>query len=203
MFGHVPQRRSRSKSTNLVLAAQSIDILVPEMGVIFVGEPEIDKTLPPEEQRLQGMKKTLAFYNSPAKLGHSLTSVKATSRYGQDIEQGMTVGFTIDQMCLRQKVPQLAATIQVVNHVNNAAYCAPRFDSFRTLFKPVLWEDEDEDDPEKIQALLQSWHDEVKTWLVKDLGSMITERTGTYLRCRPGGVGSFPSLVLFAGLYGP
>ena len=79
----------------------------PSPGVMFIGEPEVDPNLPPEEQRLSGMKKELAYFTSPPKLGHKLNSVRMTNRYEEDIKTGMTISFTIDQMCLRKKVPQI------------------------------------------------------------------------------------------------
>ncbi|CAD7942640.1 unnamed protein product [Amoebophrya sp. A120] len=162
-----------------VLSAMSIDIMVQEMGVIFVGEPEIDPKLPPEEQRMAGMKKSLQYYASPARHKARVTSVRATDRYEDDVKSGMTVGFSIDQLCLRKKVPTICATIQVVNHYGTE-FCEPRYDSYLTLYKPSNWEEEDDEDPVKLEDLLSTWHEQVYSFLTRDLGGLITERTGTY-----------------------
>jgi hypothetical protein len=40
---------------------------------------------------------------------------------------------------LKKKVPQMAASIQVINHTGQN-YCEPQYDSFLTLFKPSTCE---------------------------------------------------------------
>ncbi|CAD7950316.1 unnamed protein product, partial [Amoebophrya sp. A25] len=156
-----------------------IDIVVQEMGVKFIGEPEIDPKLPPEEQRMAGLKKNLRFYTSPQRHKAKVTSVRATDRYEDDVKSGMTVGFSIDQLTLRRKVPTICATIQVINHYGTD-YCDPRYDSYLTLFKPINWEEEDDDDPVKMEELLAVWHKQVYGFFVTELGGLLTERTGTY-----------------------
>jgi hypothetical protein len=61
------------------------------MGVTFVGEPEIDRKLPPDEQRLQGLKKEFGYYQSNPKIGLKYNSVRATSRYESDVKLGLAV----------------------------------------------------------------------------------------------------------------
>jgi len=161
-------------------SAQKIDLIVPEIGAEFEGEPEVDQSLPPEEQREAGMKKQLMYYSaSMQKLKHlKYSSVKATDRFELDIKTGMTFVMDTDQLCLRKKMPAVVATIQCVNHAGEHI-CSPQYDSFLTLTKPSTWEEEDDDDTEKMSMLIKSWNEEVQSWLVENLGAMRTDRTGT------------------------
>eukprot|EP00397_Hematodinium_sp_SG-2012_P000055 GEMP01000055.1.p1 GENE.GEMP01000055.1~~GEMP01000055.1.p1 ORF type:complete len:3622 (-),score=620.69 GEMP01000055.1:1062-11450(-) len=160
-------------------SALTIDLIVPEIGAVFLGEPEVDPSLPPEEQREAGMKKELIYYSARPYLTHlPYRSVRLLDRFEIDIKTGMTFSMDIDQLCLKKKMPQVAATIQCLNHVENRI-CSPQYDSFLTLTKPADWEPEYDEDPEKLNGLLISWRDQLKNWLSKDLGAMRTDRTGT------------------------
>jgi len=159
-------------------SALKIDLIVPDIGSVFVGEPEVDPSLPPEEQREAGMKKELIYYSARANLNLPYRSVRMTERFELDIKTGMTFAMNTEQMCLREKMTQVVATIQCLNHVGDRL-CSPQYDSFLTLTKPLTWEDEYDNDTQKMNELLKIWHDQVQNWLVNDLGAMRTDRTGT------------------------
>jgi len=161
--------------------ADKIGLMVPELGITFQGEPQIDPMLPMEEQRAMEMTKKMAFYvhNLEGHDDNRPKCIRDHERYQHDIVPSLNVALGVGQMMLRQAIPQIMATLQCVNHSGSKKISRTQYDSFLTLFKPEDWEPEFEKDENKVQEMLSTWEEQVKHWFLHELGATETDRTNT------------------------
>jgi len=168
---------SLDKGAN-VKHANSINIVVPQLGLMLEGKPDIDETLPREEQMAMTMSKKMAYYVHRRESTEDArpTSVKDIYRFEKDISSSLNVALQVDQLMLRKAIPQIMATIQCVNH-STSKLTRPQYDSFLTLFKPEDWEEDDDLDKERVEAMLRGWQKEVSQWMREELGAIHSDRT--------------------------
>jgi len=161
--------------------AEKVGLIVPQLGITFSGEPKDDPMLPIEEQRELWLTKKMAFYvhHLEGDDDSRPKSIRDHDRYEHDVVPSLNVALSVDQMLLRQAIPQIMATIQCVNHSSSSKISRPQYDSFLTLFKPEDWEPEFEQDKEKVQQMLDGWSRQVDWWFAEYLGAVESDRTNT------------------------
>jgi hypothetical protein len=161
------------------MQAQFVHFLVPSLGLRLEGEVQADKDLSEEEQKASQVRKTLEYYVASTSGGRNFhcSSVRELERYESDIKTGVSIEMNKQRMLMREAMPQVSATVQVIMH-EGTSLCRPEFDAYKSLFRPKDWEEEDQGNPDKVNACVDEWMKTVEKWMYDELGAVDTDRTG-------------------------
>ena len=107
----------------------------PELGGPAVEGPSSN------ERRIAGIRKRLVLFEACPSGLTDVTDVAAElvrqmKRYKERIQNVIPLAVTREQLVAAQEIPQLVATIQVVNHLGDPKRCRIENDSFLSLYMP-------------------------------------------------------------------
>ena len=107
----------------------------PELGGPAVEGPSSN------ERRIAGLRKRLVLFEACPSGLTDVTEVVAElvrqmKRYKERIQNVIPLAVTREQLVAAQEIPQLVATIQVVNHLGDPKRCRIENDSFLSLYMP-------------------------------------------------------------------
>ena len=169
----------------------------PELGGPAVEGPSSN------ERRIAGIRKRLVLFEAcPSGLTDVTdvvdAEVRQMKRYKERIQNVIPLAVTREQLVAAQEIPQLVATIQVVNHLGDPKRCRIENDSFLSLYMPwgldsrtpamisqpskkirsdgspggwKQWRNETTEST----ALIDAWKAEVSKWLDDELATGLVE----------------------------
>lgn len=156
-----------------------VEMVIPELGVHLSGIVKIDDLCPEDERMEMELVKTIGMWTHKRDHDdHRIASIADHWRFENDIVPSLALSLDTDQVLLRRKIPDIMVSLQCVNHISTSI-SSHHFDSYKTLFRPEDWDEEDNASDKKTSALLRKWGQEVDDWITKDLGGVMSERTDT------------------------
>ena len=135
------------EAPNLLFVVRMLGLQLWGMQTSEVGGAQGQEAPSTNQRRLQGLRKLLVLFEPcppgltdarparPARQGEVLDSVRHSLRFKDEIRDPIPVATTREQVVGVEELPQVVATIQIVNHLGRPWACS-KHDSFFSLFLP-------------------------------------------------------------------